>query len=82
MAIYEINGWFFADEVDRAFGENIVVPVVGLCCVLPANDYVRQHGRNLTTGAVDLGDSAAPEDNQRPEVLSAGQGKSTPAPNH
>jgi len=35
-----------------------------------------------TTGAVDLGDSAALEVGQRPEVLSAGQGESTPAPNH
>jgi hypothetical protein len=35
-----------------------------------------------TTGAVDLGDSAALEVVQRPEVLSAGQADTTPAPNH
>jgi len=51
--IYECNGSFFADEVDRAFGDNLVVPVVGLVTVYPANDYVRQHGRNLTTLALD-----------------------------
>ena len=35
-----------------------------------------------TTGAVDLGDASALEVGQRPEVLSAGQGESHPAPNH
>lgn len=35
-----------------------------------------------TTGAVDLGDSAALEVGQRSEVLSAGQGESQLAPNH
>ena len=35
-----------------------------------------------TTGAVDLGDSSALEVGSTPEVLSAGQGESTPAPNH
>ena len=35
-----------------------------------------------TTGAVDLGDSSALEVDSAPEVLSAGQGESTPAPNH
>ena len=51
--IYESNGWFFADEVYRTFGQNLFVPGVGLVTVLPANDYVRQHGRNLTTLAMD-----------------------------
>lgn len=35
-----------------------------------------------TTGAVDLGDSSALEVDSTPEVLSAGQGESHPAPNH
>lgn len=35
-----------------------------------------------TTGAVDLGDSSAFEVDSMPVVLSAGQGESTPAPNH
>ena len=40
------------------------------------------NGCGQTTGAVDLGDSAALEVGSTPEVLSAGQGASNPAPNH
>ena len=61
--IYECNGSFFADEVDREFGDNLVVPVVGLVTVYPANDYVRQHGRNLTPRALD---GACAHDNVNP----------------
>ena len=44
-----------------------------------ANEWQRRR----TTGAVDLGDSsAALEVDSSPEVLSAGQGESKPAPNH
>ena len=39
-------------------------------------------GSRPTTGAVDLGDSSALEVDSAPEVLSAGQGESHPAPNH
>ena len=35
-----------------------------------------------TTGAVDFGDSSALEVGQHPEVLSAGQADTIPAPNH
>ena len=46
----------------------------GWCC-----DWAEERP---TTGAVDLGDSSAIEVGSTPEVLSAGQGESTPAPNH
>ena len=55
--MYELDGKYFSDAVYRKFGENVVVPGVGLTVVYPLNDYVRATGRNLTPHAQE---TAAP----------------------
>ena len=52
--MYELDGKYFSDAVYRKFGENVVVPGVGLTVVYPLNDYVRATGRNLTPNKPEL----------------------------
>ena len=51
--MFELDGSYFAEDVTREFGENRVV-AGRLTVVHPLNDYVREHGRNLTIRAGDI----------------------------
>ena len=53
--MYELDGEYFAEDVTREFGENRMTGI-GLIVVFPLNDYVREHGRNLTLYALDGAD--------------------------
>ena len=50
--MFELGGSYFAEDVTREFGENRVV-AGRLTVVYPLNDYVREHGCNLTICATD-----------------------------
>jgi hypothetical protein len=50
--MFELDGSYFAEDVTREFGENRVV-AGSLTVVYPLNNYVREHGRNLTKRATD-----------------------------
>ena len=44
--IYVIDDYYFAASVERPFGENRLV-AGQLVLVMPINDYVREHGREV-----------------------------------
>ena len=44
--IYVIDGCYFSASVERPFGENRLV-AGQLVLVMPINDYVREHGREV-----------------------------------
>ena len=49
--LFELDGVYYSDTVARAFGENLLVPGVGLTVVFPLNDYVRERGVKIDLGA-------------------------------
>jgi hypothetical protein len=48
---YQIDDYFFSESVDRAFGQNMFVPSVGLTVVFPLTPYAKANGRKLTQSA-------------------------------
>jgi len=44
--MYVIDGYYFSASVERPFGENRLV-AGQLVLVMPINDYVREHGREV-----------------------------------